>query len=146
MLKAAKTYCFISMALLFCGLFYFASCKKKNTSNEYKLTKNTSIKGPVRLIVQCIHHTIPVAGLKVYYKIGATDFPGTTITSYDYTAIADNHGYVQFDSLTYGNGYLYAVGYDPSVNTTVTGNMPVTFIKNQMPADNQVEQVLYVSE
>lgn len=128
-----------------CSLLGIYSCKKKGT-DKYFIASSTAIKGPIKLLVQSTHHGLPVAGLKFYYKLDATKYPGSDVREYDYTSTGDSKGYAIFDSLRFGDAYLYAIGYDPIAKATVTGNMPINFTKQNVPSDNQVSITLYVSE
>ncbi len=104
------------------------------------------MKGPITLYVQALHHTYPIAHIRVHYKLICNTYPGADTSLYDYHATADANGYVRFDSLLYGSGYLYAEGYDPIVQASVKGNCGVTFTTTNVSSDKQAEKTIYVSE
>ena len=77
------------------------------------------------------HHSKPIPNAIVYIKYGATDFPGTDITTYDNHTTADANAHYQFDDLRMGNYYLYGVGWDNSISSTVTGGVAVKLKYNK---------------
>lgn len=90
-----------------------ASCKKD---------PGTVPEGTVRLIINVNHHGFPIANAKMFRKNGTLDWPGTDTTQYDTKYVADANGNLTIDGI--GNGtkdfVLYAVGIDPSWDTTGT--------------------------
>lgn len=77
--------------------------------------------GTVRLIVNVNHHGYPIANARVFRKNGATSWPEEDTTVYDARYVTDANGNLTLSDI--GNGtkdvYLYALGYDPSWDTTM---------------------------
>lgn len=90
-----------------------ASCKKD---------PETVAEGTVRLIINVNHHGFPISNSRIFRKNGTLDWPGTDTTVYDQSYTADANGNLTISDI--GNGtkdfVLYAVGIDPSWDTTGT--------------------------
>jgi len=108
-----KIYTTLFISLLTLGAT-FSSCKKNGTG------------GKASLHIQIAHHSVPINGATLYIKFGAQDMPSNPITDYDLKLLAsqtDSH--IQVENLRPGDYYLYAVGFDPAVNQTLEGGIPV---------------------
>lgn len=77
------------------------------------------IKGSVK------HHDSLIPGATVYIKYNATESPGDDITKYDASVNANSAAYYEFADLRKGDYYLFAVGFDSSINQPVYGGIPV---------------------
>ena len=97
----------------------FTACHKEGIGGR------SSVSGGV------FHHSKPIPNAIVYIKYGATDFPGTDITTYDNHTTADANAQYQFNDLRMGNYYLYGVGWDNSISSTVTGGVAVKLKYNK---------------
>lgn len=126
-------------------LLLLLACRKTTTDTTVISTTN-KMKGPITLYVQALHHTYPIAHIRVHYKLLCNAYPGSDTSRYDYHATADVNGYVRFDSLLYGNGYIYAEGFDPVVQAQVKGNSGLLLTTNNVSSDKQAEKIIYVSE
>lgn len=126
-------------------LLLLLACRKpiKDTT---VITTTQKMKGPITLYVQALHHTYPIAHIRVHYKLLCSTYPGSDTNRYDYHATADANGYVRFDSLLYGDGYLYAEGFDPIIQASVKGNTGITFTTSNVSSDKQADKIIYVSE
>ncbi|MCS6990558.1 MAG: hypothetical protein NZL95_01695 [Chitinophagales bacterium] len=98
-----------------------------------------------KLQVHVVHHTWPVGGCKVYLKRNATQWPGRNPVAYDDSALTNAAGFCLFDSLFYGDYYLYAIGWDKLVQDSVTGNSWVPLTPHNV-RDGRCDTVLWVSE
>jgi len=107
---------YVSLILLSL-LFY--SCHKEGIGGK------SSLDGTV------YHHSKPIPNAIVYIKYGATDFPGTNVSSYDDHTTADASAKYQFDNLRKGNYYLYGVGYDDAIFATVSGGVAIKLKYNK---------------
>ena len=107
------------LILLLPILFITSACHKEGIGGK------STIGGTVN------HHSKPIPNSVVYIKYGATDFPGTDITTYDNHTTADANAHYQFDDLRMGNYYLYGVGWDNSISSTVTGGVGIKIKYNK---------------
>ena len=74
------------------------------------------------LIVSLDHHGVPVKGAAVYVRYGAKDFPGAVPSDYDLSSHATSmNDSVHVESLRKGDYFVYAVGFDSIVSSTVSG-------------------------
>ncbi|HWY11389.1 MAG TPA: hypothetical protein VN026_08695 [Bacteroidia bacterium] len=96
--------------LIICALSFFGC--KKNQLGGY-----SDIKGKVT------HHGVAIPFSRVYIKYNATDFPGADITVYNTYIDADQNGNFEIKKIYHGQYYFYAVGYDNSISSTVTGGV-----------------------
>jgi hypothetical protein len=71
------------------------------------------------------HHTRPITTCIVYIKYGATEFPGTDVSTYDASVKPDAKAHYEFDNLRMGNYFLYGVGYDSVVMAPVSGGVGI---------------------
>lgn len=67
-----------------------------------------------------------IAGARIFVKFGASSFPGADTTLYDavYTCGSTGHGlgHAHIEGMHHGAYWLYAVGYDSTTATVVTGD------------------------
>src|SRR5262245_10239392 len=103
---------FLILFIAFC--FLQLSCKKNEQGAVFS--------PDFRLQIQAMHHTWPVGGIKMYIKYNQQTFPGTNTRLYDDSVVADPNGFAIFDSLYYGDYFVYAYGYDNTFGSMVTGN------------------------
>ena len=99
--------------------FIFTACHKEGIGGK------SSVSGGV------FHHEKPIPNAVVYIKYGATDFPGADVTTYDDHTTADANANYEFHNLRMGNYYLYGVGWDNSISSTVTGGISVKLKYNK---------------
>ena len=112
------------------------SCKKESV--------NTTT-GNITLNITALHHNWPVHFLDVYLKYDTTSWPGTDPTLYDAVTQTGQNGNCSFDKLYTGTYYIYATGYDPAVDTTVIGYLPVVITRDNI-TDHALSVTMYVSE
>ena len=93
-----------------------------------------------------VHHTYPLANITVYLKKGATLYPGTDANAYEYKAVSDANGLVQFDQLPLGAVWIYGLGTDTHISRSVTGNTGIELSTSYVGSDNKADLTLYVSE
>ena len=123
--------------LLFVALAVLAvSCKKETVGTT---------SGNITLNITALHHSWPVHYLRVYLKYDTTSWPGTVTGLYDDSTETSQNGNCSFGNLYTGNYYIYATGYDPAVDTTVIGYMPVAITKDNI-TDHALSVTMYVSE
>jgi hypothetical protein len=95
----------------------FSACKKNGTGGENVITASPK------------HHGVLIPNATVYIKYGATELPGKNPSDFDDSKIAvrksatDVHAH--FDGLLKGNYYIYSVGFDSTINETVSGGIGV---------------------
>jgi hypothetical protein len=105
--------------LIVFGLFTIAivGCKKNGTGGD-----NTIAAFPK-------HHGVSIPNATVYIKYGATELPGLNASDFDDSKIAVKEGsgaaHAHFEGLLKGDYYIYSVGFDSTVNETVTGGVAV---------------------
>lgn len=97
------------------------------------------------LRIHVVHHTWPVAGCTVYLKRNTTEWPGTNPRLYDDSTISNGAGFCAFDSLYYGDYYLYGIGWDKLEGDTVTGNSHVRLTRLNV-RNGIMDTILWVSE
>ncbi len=117
-MKRMKTY---SVALLASLLFLLAVSACNNEGFE----GNASISGTV------LHHSAPIPFATVYINFGAKELPGTTLTDFDASVVADRNGDYVIKNLKKGNYYLYGFGYDSTIIQSVKGGLPVVLAKDE---------------
>jgi hypothetical protein len=80
------------------------------------------------------HHEWEVAGMKVYLKKNAKDFPGFDASKYDDSTIASSGERFKapfvFRNLEPGDYYLMATGFDTLFNMPAKGALQVTIQSN----------------
>lgn len=91
-----------------------SSCKKNGTGGD------ATIEGHVK------HHELHIPGAMVYIKYDAKEFPGADVSQYDANVQASmGDGHYKFEGMRMGNYYVYGVGYDSSITSSVYGGTPV---------------------
>ena len=118
------------------SLLLFAACKKEEPGGV--------VHGNITLRVQVLHHSWPIHHLPVYLEANSVTWPGRDSTLYDRVLQTRQDGTCDFTGLYPGNYYLYASGYDPTVDSLVIGYMPVQVLSAD--EDKIQEITLYVSE
>ena len=117
------------------------SCGKDDTSNG----PGPILTGKNKLVVSVIHHTYAVAGVSVFLKNNATEFPGFDSTMYEWQATSDPSGIAVFENLFEGNYFLYAKGFDPFVGLEVIGAAPAVLNSSTL-TNNEIYVTLSVTE
>jgi len=107
-----KKFYLICLSLVFLAMFY--SCEKDSSGN-----------GSLNITVH--YHNQPVAGAKVYLKMGGYTDPNFTNSQYDDILTADGSGVATFSNLTPGRYYIKAIGY--ANQTTVQGDSIATLVR-----------------
>jgi hypothetical protein len=100
-----KKFYFICLSLVFLTMFY--SCEKDPSGNG-------------SLIITVHYHNQPVAGAKVYLKMGVYTNPNFTDSQHDGILTADGNGVATFSNLTPGRYYIRAVWH--TTQTKVQGD------------------------
>ena len=101
------------------GLIIFTvfACKKNGTGGD-----NTIAAFPK-------HHGVTIPNATVYIKYGATELPGVSASDFDDSKIAvkevSGDAHAHFEGLLKGDYYIYSVGFDSTVNETVSGGVAV---------------------
>lgn len=96
------------------SLLTIVSCKKNDTGGKAEIHAHIG------------HHNTEISSSIVYIKFNSRSAPSDPTTNYDLKVegeATDNH--VHIDELRPGNYYLYAVGFDKTINKTVKGGTAV---------------------
>jgi hypothetical protein len=102
-----------------------SACKK-----DEKCTASTG--GNVTIIAYLKHHTMPIISHASYpdtvmVKFNTQEFPGTNPASYDLVIDGEaGEDHVHIPGVTCGDYYLYAAGFDTTINERVSGGIPFT--------------------
>jgi hypothetical protein len=107
-----KKFYLICLSLVFLTMFY--SCEKDPSGNG-------------SLIITVYYHNQPVAGAKVYLKMGVYTNPNFTDNQYDDILTANGGGVATFSNLTPGRYYIKTIGY--TNQTTVQGDSTATVVR-----------------
>lgn len=106
-----------TIVLCSCLIVMLAACKKNGTGGE-----NTIAAFPK-------HHGLSIPNATVYIKYGATELPGVNAADFDDSKVALREGsaapHVHFEGLLKGDYYIYAVGFDSTINEPVRGGLSV---------------------
>src|SRR5689334_2711014 len=116
-MKSFTWLCLIAFSALL--ILTITSCHKEGSGGKASLT------GYVK------HHSMTIPNCVVYIKYGATEFPGSNVSSYDDHVVADGSGHYTISSLYKGDYYLYGAGYDASIMENVYGGVAVKIKKNK---------------
>ena len=130
---------FIPLMFLISGGIFFYACDK----DPAQPVPSERIKAT--LVVEVMHHSWTIPGIPVYLKTNATEFPGHDTSLYEFSAITNQSGNVQFNNLIYGNYYLYVSGWDPVFLDSVIGYKPVV-ISDSSAGGGIVDDRIFVSE
>ncbi|MEM7035639.1 MAG: hypothetical protein AAF570_01595, partial [Bacteroidota bacterium] len=88
------------------------------------------------------HHDDEIPNTKVYIKYGTLESPGLDPGVYDDSTTAGADARFQFSGLERGEYYVYGIGYDAAIDTTVRAGVPV----NIEEAGEVIEILLPVTE
>lgn len=116
LLKFSKQITIVLAAVV---MLTVTACHKEGTGGK------SSVSGTVK------HHSKPIPNAIVYIKYGTKDFPGTDVSKYDASTVADASANYSFKDLRKGDYYLYGVGYDDAILETVTGGVSVKLKYNK---------------
>jgi hypothetical protein len=104
------------IALTF-AILAFSACKKNGTGGDNAIAAFPK------------HHGLPIPNATVFIKYGATELPGTSASDFDDSKVAVKEGTVaahaHFDGLLKGNYFIYSIGFDSTINETVSGGIAV---------------------
>jgi hypothetical protein len=121
---------FIYLSLAFLSL---SACKKNGTGGE-----NTIVAFPK-------HHGVTIPNATVFIKYGATELPGVNASDFDDSKVAVKEGsgnpHAHFEGLLKGDYYLYSVGFDSTINETVSGGIAVKITSKSGEQDVDVPVV-----
>ena len=120
----------VKFAVIALAVFGFVSCKKNGTGGE-----NTIAAFPK-------HHGVTIPNATVFIKYGATELPGINASDFDDSKVAVKEGsgdaHAHFEGLLKGDYYIYAIGFDSTVNETVSGGIAVKISKKSGEQDVDV--------
>ena len=120
----------VKFAVIALAVFFFLSCKKNGTGGE-----NTIAAFPK-------HHGVTIPNATVFIKYGATELPGVNASDFDDSKVAVKEGsgdaHAHFEGLLKGDYYIYAIGFDSTVNETVSGGIAVKISKKSGEQDVDV--------
>ena len=88
-----------------------------------------------------VHHNLRIGEAQIYIKYGAEEFPGTDLSEYDDNVTANANGEFAFPDLNEGNYFIYGAGFDPVLNDSVFGGIPV-----ELREDESKTVVLAITE
>lgn len=94
--------------------------------------------GKCSITATVMHENKYVPFAQVYIKYNVNEFPGSDVSVYEATELANNEGIVVFDELKRGDYYLYAIGYDTVANDNVFGD---EFVEIKKPGENVIVDV-----
>lgn len=86
--------------------------------------------GSLTIVATLKHHTMVIPNQttysdSVFVKFNADELPGTQASDYDKIFVGEaGEDHVHLAGLKCGDYYLYAVGYDTTINERVTGGIP----------------------
>lgn len=149
-MKIYKLY-IISIFFLLSLLF---SCEKEiDKIGEISGINDTQdiiqINSNITLTIEVKHHYLAVPDCNIFLKKEATQFPGKDTSKYDLSEITNQYGFVQFNSLYYGEYYLYAIGYDNAIADSVEGRKPIVLDSTtvqQVGLNLESDVIVYVTE
>ena len=119
---------FISFVIL---AFTYA-CKKGGTG------------GNTNIVTIVSHHGKAIKNARVFIKYGAYNFPGIDTTIYNSKQLSGADGYTNFKNLKPGYYFCYAIGYDSTSATQVSGNAGLKI--KQKDKGSELELRISVSE
>lgn len=79
-----------------------------------------------------VRNGIKISGATVYVKFHAKESPGSRESDFDASVSTYASGNYTVAQLKRGDYYLFAIGYDSSINTVVSGGLAVTIAKGQL--------------
>lgn len=94
-------------------LLSLSSCTKEGFGGEAKISGGVA------------HHGLRIPEAQIYIKFNATELPGTLVSEFDASVVADAQGNYTIENLKKGDYYLYSVGYDTSISEVVRGGLSV---------------------
>lgn len=118
-MKAFLKFSKIFFACAVSILLALTSCRKEGIGGKSKVS------GYVK------HHGNIIPNAVVYIKYGATEFPGTDLSDYNFSFTTGSDAYYQFKDLRKGDYYLYSVGYDNSIAQEVRGGIAIKLKYNK---------------
>lgn len=116
-----KTVLLVSILFI---LLTVSSCKK---------CKDAGQGGEVTLVAKPQHHGFSILNKAsyldtVYLKFNTKDSPGADLAGYDTYFVGEaGEDHVHLEGLKCGDYYIYAVGYDTTINERVKGGIPYSF-------------------
>ena len=120
----------VKFAAIALAVFGFVACKKNGTGGD-----NTIAAFPK-------HHGVTIPNATIFIKYGATELPGVSASDFDDSKVAIKEGsgdaHAHFEGLLKGDYYIYAVGFDSTVNETVSGGIAVKITKKSGEHDVDV--------
>ena len=77
------------------------------------------------------HHNATIGEATVFVKFGAKDYPGSLVSDYDMSVLADTGGAYTIENLKKGDYYLFGFGYDSTISQTVSGGIHIEVAKGE---------------
>jgi hypothetical protein len=124
-----------------------AGCEKNNNNDEDKPICVGGKGGSVSLIASLQHHGKPIISRDsypdtVYVKFNTLEYPGS-LQKFDTLVVAETgEDHVHISGLRCGKYFVFATGFDTTINQRVRGGVPVQF----SVASGEVPVVVPVSE
>jgi hypothetical protein len=121
------------LACLIFTAFAIPACKKKDNC-----TAGTG--GNLTIVASPKHHAIPIpnkAGYldTVYLKFNTQEMPAT-LADYDTLFVGEaGESHVHLEGLKCGSYYIFATGYDTTINARVRGGIPYSTDQNEGEID-----------
>jgi hypothetical protein len=85
--------------------------------------------GDAEVSATIMHHERAIPGATLYVKFNAKDFPGEDVSKYDIVQVTGTAGHsighTHVKDLKQGYYFFYGVGYDSSIQQTVTGGVGI---------------------
>lgn len=115
-----KSYQVILLALFF---LLQVSCGRRNSAG---------FGGNAKLTFKAYHHSLPIDSFKVYLKFNTLDAP--TDNEYDTqqeAVLVNGDGEAVISGLKKGDYYVFAKGWDPTIQQIVKGGMPYSLSREK---------------
>lgn len=94
-------------------LLLIAACTKEGFEGDSNITGKVA------------HHGARISEATVFIKFNAKEFPGSLVSDFDASVVADTGGNYLIEGLKKGDYYLYGFGYDSTIHQNVKGGLHV---------------------
>ena len=129
-----------SLAVLALAAFTISSCTKKNSCTA-------GASGAVTIAAFPKHHGEDILSKAsypdtVFLKFNTKNSPGTNLAAYDKYFVGEvGEDHVHMAGLSCGDYYIFAVGFDSTINQRVTGGIPFSFTQTSGEIDLNIPVV-----
>lgn len=117
----------LNNVLILLMMITITSCTKEGLGGNATIVANVS------------HHEVPIKGATVCVKFNAKELPGANPSDYDLTVTgSDSESLVRINGLEKGDYYLYAFGYDSTIQQNVQGGLYVKIQYSERKSEKSV--------